>query len=83
MISKTLPYKKACYDCGKKVSLSLLTWAEQKDPIGERKARCSPCWSNYVKTRPEEPISKGYLDENDLEGIFEIMNVNSIEELFA
>jgi DNA-directed RNA polymerase subunit RPC12/RpoP len=76
MVQKTLPYKQKCYGCGKRVSLTLLTWAEQKDDI--RKARCPSCWSKYTP-EPAREIPKVL----DLEPIFELMGVTSVEELFG
>lgn len=78
MAQKTLPYKRKCYDCGKRVSLSLLTWAEQKDPITKRKPRCPSCWSKYAPTPVRE-----LPEVLDLEPIFELMGVSSVEELFG
>lgn len=78
MISNTVPFKEKCYGCGKKVSLSLLSWAEQKDAITERKPRCPSCWSKYTP-----PAVQELPEEIDLEPIFELMGVTSVEELFA
>jgi DNA-directed RNA polymerase subunit RPC12/RpoP len=77
MGQKTLPYKQKCCDCSRKVSLSLLTWSEQKDVIAERKPRCPSCWSKYTP-----PAVQEIPDVVDLEPIFELMGVTSFEELF-
>lgn len=78
MISNTVSFKEKCYGCGKKVSLSLLFWAEQKDAITERNPRCPSCWSKYTP-----PAVQELPEEIDLEPILELMGVTSAEELFA
>ena len=83
MISTTVLFKEKCYGCGKKVSLSLLTWSEQKDNIEDRRGRCSSCQTDYMKVKSEEPDLKVSFDDKDQEIIFEVMGVESLEELFA
>lgn len=78
MISNTVSFKEKCYECDKKVSLSLLSWAEQKDAITERNPRCPSCWTKYTP-----PAAQELPEEIDLEPILELMGVTSVEELFA
>ena len=78
MTQNKVPYKEKCYDCSKRVSLSLLSLKEQKEAITERKPGCPSRWSKYTP-----PAVRELPKEIDLEPIFELMGVTSVEELFA